>query len=301
MKNLFIAFMLAILTLTFGCSTGVVAPGTMILIVKTDGPTEIVRNGKWSAWGRDRVYSIDMKLKTFPEKMKILCKDDVNMLVDVKWKGSFIAKTDKHVEIIKTKVPSTMAEIDGENVHILSLPKFYLAAIQDIVRSNTRMIVSPYITDNIPKNREKIEIAVKQRILKRLEELNFPIETMDVTISNLDYDPIVTEQRQAIKKAQLEDERKAAIAKAEVAQAKRNADLARENGKAKIETAKANATANKIVQKSLTEEILQQQFFEAVKIMSAGPNNQLMIIPYSAMGNVGEYLNRQSLTSRGVK
>ena len=126
--------------------------------------------------------------------------------------------------------------------------------------------------------------------------MNYPVLTSDVLVSNLDFDPEQTKQRQAIKKAELDDKLKAAEAKAKVAQAKRNADIAREEGKATIETAKAESAANIIINKSLTKEILIIKQYEAFKAMASGPNNEAMIIPYQAIvpENMNAFMNRQS-------
>lgn len=265
------------------CSTGVVPPGTVVIIAKTKGEPQVIKSGKYTAWGRDRVYFLDTKLKAFTEEMKILCKDKVNMDVDIKWLGSFTANTDKQIETILSKVPSVLQTIDKDEVYVLSLAKFYRTAMKDILRSNTRMVVSPYVTDKIPEAREEIESAVKKRVLSRLAALSFPVETSDILISNLDFDPVVTKQRQAIKKAELDDDLKAAVAKANVAQAKRDADLARERGKAQVEAAKAEAAANRILSASITPNILAMEQWKTLKAAAAGPNNQIWVLPYEAL------------------
>ena len=109
MKNLFI-FVLILSFLLIGCSSKVTPPGTTVLVLTAGGDSSIHTKGAFKAWGRDRVYFISTKLQSFSEPMKILCKDDINMDVDVKWLGSFEVTKDS-IEIIKSKVPAKQAKI----------------------------------------------------------------------------------------------------------------------------------------------------------------------------------------------
>lgn len=281
------------------CSTGVVPPGTAVIKLSTSGATQTFTKGKYTTWGRDRLYFVDTKLKSFREQMNVLCKDKVNMSVDIKWIGSFDISSKEKINIIKEKVPSTRETFDGKTGNVLDLSKFYKTAMKDIIRNAGRINISPYVTDNIPENRIAIEAAIRKRVVERLTSLNYPVSTSDVLISNLDFEKSQTEQRQAIKKAELDDELKAAKAKAAVAQAKRDAEIAREKGKALIETAKAEAAANKILNDSLTPAVIIIKQYEAFKTMASGPNNEAMIIPYEAITpqNMDAFINRQSFRS----
>jgi regulator of protease activity HflC (stomatin/prohibitin superfamily) len=228
--------------------------------------------------------------------MKILCDDKINMSVDVKWIGSFDI-TENNINIIKEKVPSrkvTEGDITG---YQLSLSEFYKIAIKDIIRANSRAVVAPYKTDVIPEQRVEIEKSIRSLILSRLKELGYPVKTSDILVSNLDFDPIVTKTRQEIKQAELDDLKKAALAKATLAQASRNAEIARENGKALIETARAEAKANSILTRSLTPAVLQLRQWEAMERIGKGTNNELVIVPYNALGTnaVTQAVNRRTL------
>lgn len=298
MKRTLPLILILIFCISFSaCTTAVVPPGSAVIKLSTDGTTKVYTSGKYTSWGRDRIYFVDTKLKSFKEPLKILCKDKVNMSVDVKWIGSFDISNQEKIDIIKEKVPATEGTFEGNSGYQLDFTKFYKTAMADIIRNAGRTTVSPYVTDNIPENRETIEAVIRKKVVDRLVKLNYPVSTSDVLVSNLDFEKSQTEQRQAIKKAELDDELKAAIAKANVAQAKRDADLARERGKALIETAKAEAAANKIVNSSLTHAVLIVKQYEAFKEMARGPNNEAMIIPYEAISpqNMNGFLNRQSV------
>lgn len=285
MKNIFktIVAVIFVAFMVSACSTGVVPPGSKVIIASTDGSTEVTSSGKYTAMGRDRVYFLDSKLKAFTEKMEILCADDINMTVEVKWLGSFAADTEAQIKMIVEKVPTVKRDLDGRNVLQLSLAEFYSTAVADIIRANARGIVAPYVTDNIRPERKKIEAAIKKDVLAKLKSLGYPLKTSDVMVSNLDYPAEVTQMRKDIKNAQLGDQKKAAEAKATLAQAKRNEDIARENGKADIVRARTLATSNKIVSDSITPQILANKQWEVLGTAAAGENNAIWVLPYEAM------------------
>jgi regulator of protease activity HflC (stomatin/prohibitin superfamily) len=292
-----LVFLAMVMFVIIGCDTGVVPPGTVVIIAKTNGDTKTVSSGKYTSWGRDRLYFVDMKLKSFTEKMKILCADDINMDVDVKWLGSFDVSKET-MEVIKNKVPSAKKEIDGNKVHVLSLDEFYKIAMKDVIRSNSRKKIQPYITDNIPRNREQIESAVQAVVIEKFTDMGLPVKTTAVMLSNVDYPKEVTDQRKAIKNAMLEDEKQAALAEAKIAKALRDEEIARWQGKAQIVKAKTEAAENMIKSASITPAILANKQWETLNNMSQGPNNQVFVLPYEALKNTGitaGVLNKQAL------
>ena len=275
-------FLCILLVFFIGCDTGVVPPGNVVIIAKTGGNTETIKSGKWTSWGRDRVYFVDMRLKAFTEKMEILCSDDINMDVDVKWLGSFDV-SDQMMEVIKTQVPSKEIIVDNNKVFSLSLTEFYNIAMKDIVRNNSRETVQPYITDNIPRNRKIIQKAIKKSVMDKFINLGFPVKTSDVMVSNLDYPPEVTNQRKAIKNALLEDEKQAALAEAAIAKAMREEEIARWEGKADIVRSQTQAAQNMIISASITGAILADKQWNTIGKMAQSENNQVFVMPYEAL------------------
>lgn len=294
MKRIMLAIVLAVvMVFSTGCTTRVVPPGTVVIVLKSDGSGEVHTEGSYMAWGRDRVYFVDTKLKSFTESMNILCADNINMKVDVKWVGSFDVSANK-IKIIKEKVPADKVDTGDITGYQLSLHKFYATAMKDIIRANTRNIVAPYVTDSIREERSKIQLAVKKAVLERFKQLNYPIKTTDIMVSNIDYPAEITAQRKAIKNAQLENERQAALAKAAIEQAKREAAIAREEGKAQIEKAKADAKANEIRTKSLTPAIIAMRQWDVLEKLGTPncddtgkctePAIDMIFVPYSGVG-----------------
>lgn len=274
---------LFVMFLTAGCGK-VVPPGTTVIILSPSGESQIIHQGIYRGWGRDKVYFVDTKLKSYAKDLKILCADDINMDVSVKWIGSFSVDKDT-IGVIKAKVPATKSRRDDINGMELSLDQFYKIAMDDIVSSITRSTISVYRTDNIREKREEIRNTIKSKVIERLKELKYPVETADVLITNLDYPPEVTAMRKKIKNAELKDLENAAIAKAEVAKARRDAEIAVEKGKAKLVQAEADAAANKARTASLTPEIIMIKQIEMYEKLASGPNNTAILIPFSALGS----------------
>jgi hypothetical protein len=126
--------LLLIMGLTFlvvGCGK-VVPPGTTIVILDAQGNATTYQKGVYRAWGRDKVYFIDTKLMSFEQRMNILCSDDINMTVSVKWLGSFKVTKDT-IETIKSKIPAQRVDRGDISGYELSLKRFYDMAVHDFV------------------------------------------------------------------------------------------------------------------------------------------------------------------------
>ena len=279
-------FVLCLVVVSLGfaiasCGT-VVPPGTTVILLEPNGETSIKQEGAYRAWGRTKVYFVDTKLKSYAKDLKILCADDINMDVSVKWVGSFKV-TDDTIDTIKKRVPAVEVQRGDISGFELSLDQFFITTMEDILSSITRFVVAPYKTDNIRESREDIRTTVKQKFLVRMKELKYPVETADVLVTNLDYPPEVTAKRNKIKMAELQDLENAALAKAEVAKAKRDAELEAEKGKAALVKAQADAAANKVRASSLTQEILAVKQLETLVRLAEGPNNTVVVIPFDAI------------------
>jgi len=285
MKTTNLSILLIALTLLVGCGE-VVPPGKTVIILHPDGTSEIVTKGVYKAWGRSKVYFVDGKLQSFTEKMKILCADDINMDVDVKAIMAFTVSKDS-IEFIKAKVPAVEATDGDVSGFELSLHKFYSMVVKDVVRGSARNVVSPYKTDAIRPNRKKIEAAIAKLVVARLKELEYPLIASAVLVSNLDYPQTVKDMRNRIKKAQLADQEKAALAEATLAQTQREVGIEQERAKVRIVKATAQADENRILTDSLTPEFLMWRQLEvmegAAEKLSQGDSNTVFMMPYQTM------------------
>ncbi len=231
---------LAIILITTTCG-GVVSPDTTVVILSLNGECNIYKNDVYKKYGRDEVYFLDTKLKSYSKNLKIPCAVDIDMKASVKWIGSFDV-TNGTIDIIKLKVPARKSKRDDLVGLELILDKFYDIVISDIVPSITRIIIFVYKTDNIQKDREVIRNDIKLNILKRLKELNYPVTTADILITYLDYPAVMTKMGQWIKNTKLVDLENTTIAKSDISKIRRDAEL----GKAKLVNVCADAADIKV-------------------------------------------------------
>jgi regulator of protease activity HflC (stomatin/prohibitin superfamily) len=275
--------------LSIACRGTVVPPGKVVIILDSSGDSTIYKKGVYHAYGRDRAYFVDTKLKGYTETMAILCKDKVNLTVDVKWIGSF-ETTPESINVIKSKVPSVPISTGDVSGYELSLDQFYTTAMRDIIRSKARLIIRPYETESVQDNVIKVQADIKKLIVDRFTLSNYPISTTDILVSNLDFDESITQVRKEIKSAQLSDQKQAALAKAQVAQSKRNAEIEMEKGKALLVRVTAEARANEVLSASITPELIMMRQWEVMSEIAKSPNKDTIVIPFEALSSVKDQM-----------
>ena len=267
---------------TIGCGT-VVPPGKQVILIHPSGENEVVATGVYKAWGRTKVYFLDQKYISKEEQMNILCSDDINLSVDVKGLVGFDISSDENVEFIKNRVPAV--DSPDEAGKELSLDKFYEMVIKDLLRGTARNIVSAYSTEEVNPNRQKIEEDIKTLVTERVSQLGYPVTISATLVSNIDYPDSVTKTREAIKRAELADEEKAALAEAALAEAQRQVET--ENAKVRMVRAQAQADENKILTESLTPQFLMWRQFEVMEVtaqnLAEGQSNTVFMMPYQTM------------------
>ncbi len=286
MKKVLIT-MIVFMMLLMSCTGTVVPAGKIVIIKDTEGATSIITSGVYKAWGRDRAYFLDSKVKTFTEKMKILCADDINMDVDVKFVGNMNidASNKEQITNIIRRIPAV--KVDGEvSGYTISLESFYNLVIKDIIRANSREIVSKLKTDAIRGERKVLQQAIKTAVTEQIKASSFPISVNNVMISNIDYPKSVTAQREAIKTIQLEELKKDASAKAELAEAKRRVEVETQKAKVRIIKAKAIAAENKIIAGSLTNKYLNYLEIAYMADMSSNESKDKVFIPYGTKNSL---------------
>ena len=282
-----IAVCLCLTMMLVGCGD-VVPSGYTVMIVKPGGETELKSEGVAKPWFRDKIYYINSTLKSYPKQMDILCKDGLNMDVTFKLTATFDVSQETSL-FLRTKIEPINATSDSVNGLELSFAKFFDDTLMDKLDTIARGIIAPYPTDAIGDNRLDIEKAVKEEFIRRVtgseEEggLNYPIVVSDLVLTNINPPKEILEKKKRIKEAEMQNEENAALAKAAVEQAKRDAELAGEKGKALLVEAQADAAANDVRAKSLTPEILAMKQLETLVKLAEGTNNMAIVIPYDAI------------------
>ena len=280
-----------------GCTSKVVPAGTIVVVKKAKGPAVVAASGTYFAYGRDKVYFVDTKLISKSAKMSVLCKDDLNMDVTVKWIGAFAVDKD-NVEMLCATVPSIQVKKGDMVGNQLSIDQFWSNVMMDMVIAPSKRVIAPYVTDKINVDRELIETTIKADVLAKFEAAGIPVKTSDILVINLDFPKEITESNKRIKQAELKELENAAISVAKVAAAARSAALATELNKAKLIDAQGDAAAYKIRSAALTPAILKLKLYDSLMALAAGPNNTATIVPYEALtpALIDTTMLKQSLT-----
>lgn len=171
------------------------------------------------------------------------------------------------------------------------------ARIQSIAIEQTKASLSKHKAMDIIANRALISPEVENAIMSTIGEEYF-VNVTAVVITNIDFsdafeqaveDKMIAEQTKL--KAEYENEKRVAAAKAEAAAKLEEAQAAIEIAKAEAEALKieseAQAAANKILAESLTDEVLIAEFYERWdgKLPIVMGNGEYILSPDLIMGN----------------
>ncbi len=280
-KSLCLALIIGILSLSLGCGN-TVPPSKVVVIKDSGGEVSVIKDGNYNAYGRDLTIFIDSTINEFKEdEMHVLCKDNIPVILDIRYIGQFDVHDDKTIGKILSLVKSSPTA--DPKIFNIEFSTLYKGIIQGILRSATRSVVVPYVTDNLQNLRDPIEKALNERVIAELSEKGLPSTTLAIKVADLDYEEKIKGKKTAIKNAELDDLQKAAEAQARTREAERQAEIAIKEGEAEVERARATAKANSILDASLSPRILALEQYRMYEAMANGPNNTFMLAPYDAL------------------
>jgi len=283
LEKLLAVLLIALASMTVGCGE-VVEPGETILMLHSDGSSDVVDQGRYNAWGYTKVYKVDQRLKSYSEEgLSILCKDKLNMKVDAKIVMNF--KVDeKNLDFIRKRIPVVT---DDAGQKRLSLDELYKLSLSDVFVKSVKDEIAPNNTEEIGEVRKELNARIQKTVVERIEELGYPVHVSAVLITNLDFPQEIDMKWKRIKEAELSDEQKAAEAEAELAEEKRRVAIEQEKAKTRMVKAQAQADENKILTESLTPEFLMWRQLEVLENtadkVANGPNNTVFMMPFEMM------------------
>ena len=228
-----------------------------VAVVKHFGEAKEVKTPglNYNFWGTHKFVYLDTKVQDLPIETMAYSSEAQTMTVQMN--VQFQIQSEKAIDIVKTY--GTLEALT--------------ARIQSIVTEQPKAVLSTYTAMNIIANRAAMTPAVEEAIRSAISEEYF-VNIVTVTITNIDFsdafeqaveDKMVAEQAKL--KADYENEKIVAAAKAEA--------------EAKIVQAEAEAKANELLEKSLTDKILQQMYIEkwngVLPSVVAGEDANLMI------------------------
>lgn len=228
-----------------------------VAVVKHYGEAKEVKTPglNYSFWGTHKFVYLDTKVQDLPIEAVTYSSDAQTMSVQMN--VQFKIREDKALEIVKTY--GTLEALT--------------ARISSIITEQPKTVLSTHTAMDIIANRGAMTPAVEDAIRKAIGD-EYYVDIIKVTITNIDFSDAFEQAvenkmiaEQAKLQADYENEKKVASAKADA--------------EAKILAAEAEAKANELLEKSLTDKILQDKYLDkwngVLPSVVAGEDANLMI------------------------
>lgn len=178
----------------------------------------------------EKITKISIKTNMYPTTGAGASKDlqDVSIAVAVNY------------NVDATKAVSLFKNVGTNYETIIIAP-----AVQEAIKS----VVSSYTAEELITKRAEVSGKISDVLESKTEKYGLKVQTINIT--NFNFSATYT---QAIEAKQ--------VAEMEVATAKNNLERARVEAERKVVEAKGTADANKLLEESLTKEIIEQRFIE---------------------------------------
>jgi regulator of protease activity HflC (stomatin/prohibitin superfamily) len=202
---------------------------------------------------RNEVVNIDMRPQTYDENLKILAKDDLNIVLHFHMV----------IELEDGSIQAVIEDYGGED--------WYKRFVMEPFRTYIRNSVQHYTSRDIKAQRSTIAGDVRTQLGKHLA--GSPFKLVSLVVGNIDYPPAVaTAVEKKLAAQQLLEEK--AVQKS----------IAQRDAEIKVEEAKGIAEAQRIINQTLTQNYLQHEAIAAQSLMAGSPNHTTVYIP---VGNNG--------------
>lgn len=198
-------------------------------------------------WPWDKVYIYDVRIKESVSTMQVLSKNGLTIKAELSYR----------YKPVDEKVGYLHDEIG---------PGYHDQIIVPEIRSATREVIGKYLPEELySSKRESIQDEIFQRTSVGLSEKNLILDAVLIREVEL------PQNLKAAIERKLEQEQASLEYEFKLQQARKEAE------RQKIE-AEGKATANKIINSSLTDKILQEKGIEATLKLSESPNSKTVII-----------------------
>jgi hypothetical protein len=269
---------LVIFAMSSGC-TQRVPPGYIGMVMKPGGLTgEILAPGNHTCYGRDKMVLVEMAEITYTEKLKVLCKDDLNMSFDLKVRARLRTSAGKDILAVLNRQGSSI-QWKGDT-GVLGFGNLYATYVKGPARSLARGHISKYQTTDIRADRKAIEKAIKTDVLKASK--GTPIEITMVVTSNLDYPEVITRAMESKREREIKIGEERAKQAMELLKADNRLKVAQKMKITRAAEAEAEAIYNKLMASSLTDKYLQLRAIETRLALYSNPNKDKIVITGAA-------------------
>ena len=269
-------YLILIALFTIGCNERV-PPGHIGRVQTPDGFTgEILGQGRHPCWGRDQMYYIEASDKTYPQKMNVLCKDQLNFGFTI----SVLAAVDRtKTKLIKAAFENvTPAPTEVGPGNLISAAQLYDMYVRPVVDQEARKVISKYETGEIVKNRRKIIEELRTGILGGLK--TSIVKVRRVTVNNLDFPKSITKAQEERARRRVEIQTEKAEQEKRLVIEQNKIKLMQLKYKRKLVEAAAVADSNRIIGASVSPGFLAYYQYKNFSEAAKGPNNW-GFIPYT--------------------
>lgn len=163
-----------------------------------------------------------------------------------------LATSSKDLQVINNIIVAVNYQLDGNKVVNLykNVGKEYgTIIINPAIQESVKSVISQYTAEEIVTKRSEIALDINNNLNEKLN--TYGITVLSVALKDFDFS---TEYNNAIEKK--------AVAEQEVQTAKQQLEKAKIDAETKKVQAQGEADANKVLEKSLTDEILMEKFIE---------------------------------------
>ena len=182
-------------------------------------------------------------------------------------------KADCDVQVIYSINPDAVEQLYAD----YGTQEAYVSSyVSNDVRQTTRDCAGQFTTIQLLTDKESFAKSIQDTLNERWSDSGVVVES--VSVQDIRYADSITDAYAAAQSAQVEQQ--AATNKQETA---------RIEGDTKVIEAQKEAEANQVLTQSLTPEVLQQQYIEALK--SAADNGSLIVVPEGSQPIVGTTAN----------
>ena len=182
-------------------------------------------------------------------------------------------KADCDVQVIYSINPDAVEQLYAD----YGTQEAYVASyVSNDVRQTTRDCAGQFTTIQLLTDKESFASSIQQTLSERWAESGVVVES--VSVQDIRYADSITDAYAAAQSAQVEQ-----------TAATNRQETARIEAETKSIEAQGEADANAILTQSLTDEVLQQQYIEALK--AAADNGGLIVVPEGSQPIVGTSTN----------
>lgn len=262
------AAVLASLPLSLGACTNQVTPeghqGYVFHIPMVFGKAAYVEtlSGPTSTgvtW-RNYVINVDIRPKNYTEDFQVLSKD--NLLVGFQAHARIGVRANSVKELIEDYGSGDPASPEGH-------PEWFVRAVRQVYRSAVRDVVYTYDAYDIQTKTQDISARIMQRLKDEFAET--PIEFEAISIGNLAYPDAINAEIQQKLAAEQDLERMG-----------RERQIAEQEAQIMITQAKGRASAQRIVNETLTPLYVQHEMIEGFRALAKSPRVTIVAAPAGA-------------------